>query len=87
MLTTLKALQTNKSELFVHATVTDDEFQEAQFVGTGTFGVWAAAVRDPRKNWVGIVAVSWLEHPGTSVDDKHLLTYASQIGEFLTNQS
>lgn len=86
MLPTLKLLQADKSGLFPHDLSTDDSFQEVQFAATGTAIFIAAAVRDARKGWVGILIVSWLECPPGESDDKNLLSYAHQIGEFITKK-
>jgi hypothetical protein len=86
MVLSLKAIQDKSSVLFTYGTLEDDSFLDGLFLNNGSFAVLVTAVRDSRKNWVGVLCVDWLTDPGIR-DDKSLLVYARQIGDFLSTKA
>jgi len=86
MVMSLKALQDKPSVILLADTFADDNFLESLFVETGNQKVLATAVRDIRRNWIGILCVAWLTDPGKRSDDI-LLSYAKQIGDFLSHHN
>jgi hypothetical protein len=85
MLMTLKGLQDNTCSQYAHGTLADDSFQDAIFAATGNNIVVAAAVRDLRKNWIGIVCVAWIRE--LTLDPKsEIESYAQQIGELVSKK-
>lgn len=86
MLMTLKTLQDSATGRFVHGGLPDDNFQEALFAATGNSVVMAGAVRDLRKNWLGVLCVSWIDDPGVTSNDD-ITSYAQQIGEIISKKA
>jgi hypothetical protein len=86
MVMSLKALQSEPFSVFEADTFVDDNFLEELFTETGNSKVMVTAVRDVRKNWVGILCVSWMSDSG-KLDEKPLLKYSRMIGEFLSIHS
>ena len=84
MVMSLKALQDNPASVFRQDTFPDDSFLDALFIETGSTAVFVAAVRDARKNWIGILCVDWLTDPGL-LSEESLIKYAHQIGQFLSH--
>ena len=85
MLQTIKDLQDMPSSRYLHGESPDDSFQDAIFSATGTSVTLASASRDLRKNWMGILCVSWINDPGTVSHDE-LVSYAQQIGELISKK-
>lgn len=83
MLPTLQAIQEKCVAQFEHNHISDDSFQEALFTATGTGTVLLAAVRDARKNWIGILVVAFMEEADKALAQKSIRSYSQQIGEFL----
>lgn len=86
MLQILTALQDNKVACFQKPDVLDDSFLDHIFTASGINIISATAVRDSRKNWVGILCISWLEETECLLDDR-LREYAKQVGEFIAKRS
>jgi hypothetical protein len=85
MVMTLKSLQDKATAAIAADTFIDDNFADGLFVETGATRVFATAVRDPRKNWIGILCICWLNDPGIQ-DDGPLLEYSRLIGAFLSQK-
>lgn len=83
MLLTLKSLQEKSTLRMKHIEFTDDSFEDNIFTAAGTHTALAASVRDSRRNWIGIVCLSWITEPG-ELKDNSVLAYSHQIGEFLS---
>lgn len=87
MIMSLKALQDHPTVPLLYDTFTDDNFLESLFTDNGTYKAMATTVRDTRRNWIGILCVSWMSDPGPAVTGESLLSYSRQIGEFLSRKT
>lgn len=86
MVMSLKSLQASDFCCFDNTSLTDDAFQESLFATTGSQFVLSAAVREPNKNWIGILVIAWLDKPAGTVSGQQLVSYARQVGEFMAKQ-
>lgn len=88
MIQTVKVLKENPSVTLSLNTFEDDNFLDCLFTATGTQAVLAAAVRDSRKNWLGIVCVEWLcDKVDNPPQESSILNYARYLGDSLSKKT
>lgn len=88
MIQSVKVLKENLSVTLSQNTFEDDSFLDCLFTATGTQVVLAAAIRDNRKNWLGVVCVEWLSEKATQPpQDNSILNYARYLGDCLSKKT
>lgn len=85
MIMSLKALQESLVCEFTQDSGVDDTFIDSVFTASGTHTILATAVRDNRRNWIGILFVAWISKPNHA-EHASLISYSKQIGDFLSTR-